>query len=113
MRTPSQAKGPSSRRAVIFLLLFLLPFAGGGTFVAYLAGSMVTTWVRAQSWQEVPARILSLDLDSSTSDGSTTYRLEATYEYAFGERLYPDLCPGNWTADSENFSIRKRGGRFS
>ncbi len=24
-----------------------------------------------------------------------------------------DLCPGNWTADSENFSIRKRGGRFS
>ena len=83
-----------NRKAVIFLVLFSLPFAGGGTFVAYLAGSMLTTWVQARGWQEVPARILSLNLKQSTSDGSTTYRLEATYEYAFGARLYTSADVG-------------------
>ena len=70
-----------TRRAVIFLMLFALPFAGGGTFVGYLAGSMLVNWARAGSWVEVPARILHTDLDVNHGDDSTTYRVEATYEY--------------------------------
>jgi hypothetical protein len=27
--------------------------------------------------------------------------------------LVHDLCPGNWSVVNENFSTRKRGGRFS
>ncbi len=68
----------SSRGAIIFLFLFALPFAGGGTFVGYLAGSTLTTWVRAQSWEEVPARISSAELDVNSGDDGTTYRVRAT-----------------------------------
>lgn len=78
----------ASRGAIIFLILFALPFAGGGTFVGYLAGSMLTTWVRAQSWQEVPARILSVELDVNHGDDSTTYRVRAVYEYEYRGQTY-------------------------
>ncbi len=67
----------TGRRAIIFLILFALPFAGVGTFVGYLAGSTLTTWVRAQSWDEVPATLLSANLVVNSGSDSTTYRVEA------------------------------------
>jgi hypothetical protein len=90
-----------SRRAVVFLILFALPFAGGGTFVGYLAGSMVTTWVRARAWDEVPARILSADLDMNRGDDSTTYRVRATYQYDYGGTSYvSDRVAGGFGSDN-------------
>jgi hypothetical protein len=77
-----------SRGAIVFLVLFALPFAGTGTFVAYLAGSMLFTWVRAQSWQEAPARILSTELDVNRDADTTTYRVRAVYEYEYGGMTY-------------------------
>lgn len=77
-----------SRSAIVFFILFALPFAGTGTFVGYLAGSMLVTWMRAQSWQEAPARILSAELDVNRDDDSTTYRVRAVYEYEYGETTY-------------------------
>lgn len=77
-----------SRGAIVFLILFALPFAGAGTFVGYLAGSMLVTWSRAQSWQEAPARILSAELDVNREDDSTTYRVRAVYEYEYGGATY-------------------------
>ncbi len=74
--------------SVIMLLLFALPFAGGGTFVGYLVGSRVAGWTSAQSWDEVPARILSADLATSRGSDTTTYRVDAFYEYAYRGELY-------------------------
>lgn len=87
-RKSGKAGKVSGRGAVIFLMLFALPFAGAGTFVGYLAASTVHTWWRAQSWQEVPARILSTDLDVNRGDDSTTYRVRAEYVYEYGGRAY-------------------------
>lgn len=73
---------------MICLLLFALPFAGVGTFVGYLAGASVSSWVRAQSWEMVPARILSANLEVSHDSDATTYRIEAVYEYAYQGELH-------------------------
>ena len=89
------------RGAIVFLVLFALPFAGGGTFVGYLAGSMLTTWVRAQSWDEVPARIVSADLDVNSGDDSTTYRVRAVYEYDYRGNTYTsDRVAGGFGSDN-------------
>ena len=96
----TKAKKPS-RRAVVFLILFALPFAGAGTFVGYLAGSMLTTWVRAQSWEEVPATILAANLDVNTGGDSTTYRVEAVYEYDYGGQRYTsDVASSSFGSDN-------------
>lgn len=49
------------RGAVIFLVVFALFLAGVGTFVGYLAATMIVDWAQAQSSDEVAARILSAD----------------------------------------------------
>jgi len=91
----------SNRRAVVFLLIFALPFAGGGTFVGYLAGSMLVDWVQAQSWDEVPARILSTDLDVNHGDDSTTYKVSAVYEYSYmGESFTSDVVSFGFGSDN-------------
>ncbi|MGD8328681.1 MAG: DUF3592 domain-containing protein [Acidobacteriota bacterium] len=78
----------SGRGAVIFLFLFALPFAGAGTFVGYLGVSGIIAWSRAQSWVEVPARIISADLDVNHGDDSTTYRVRAEFQYDWDGRSY-------------------------
>lgn len=87
-RSRKRSKKTSSWGAIVFLILFALPFAGGGTFVGYLAGSTVVTWARAQSWDEVPAHILSADLDVNSGDDSTTYRVRAVYQYNYNGDTY-------------------------
>lgn len=101
-RTQREKTGKkSSRGAIVLLFLFALPFAGGGTFVGYLAGSMLTTWVRAQSWQEVPTRILSAELDVNYGDDSTTYRVRAMYEYTYqGRTLTSDRVASGLGSDN-------------
>ncbi len=100
-KSRNEPEKKSGKRAVVFLILFALPFAGGGTFVGYLAASMLTTWVRAQSWEEVPARILSADLDVNHGDDSTTYRVRATYQYDFrGESYTSDRVASGFGSDN-------------
>ncbi len=100
MAVPEKAKKPG-RRAIIFLILFALPFAGTGTFVGYLAGSTLTTWMRAQSWDEVPATLLSANLVVNSGSDSTTYRVEATYEYNYLGRTYTsDVVSSSFGSDN-------------
>ncbi len=95
-----KAKKPG-RRAIIFLILFALPFAGVGTFVGYLAGSTLTTWARAQSWDEVPATLLSANLVVNSDSDGTTYRVEAVYEYNYLGRTYTsDVVSSSFGADN-------------
>ncbi|MCH7823544.1 MAG: DUF3592 domain-containing protein [Acidobacteria bacterium] len=91
----------TGRAAIIFLIVFALPFAGVGTFAGYLAGSTLTTWVRAQSWDQVPATLLSVNLDVNTGGDSTTYRVEALYEYNYLGRTYTsDTVSSSFGADN-------------
>lgn len=78
----------TSRGAMLILFLFATPFAGGGTLVGYLGVSMASQWWQARSWAEVPARILSADLNASQDDDSTTYSVVAEYTYEYDGRTY-------------------------
>ena len=65
------------------MALFALPFAAVGVIAGYFMVSQSLTWWSARSWVETPVTIEALDLESSTSDGSTTYEATATYRYVF------------------------------
>lgn len=69
--------------------LFLLPFAAVGTFMFYLIFSDLYGWIKMQSWEEIPARIVTANLEShSDSDGGTTYKATAQYEYVYKDKRY-------------------------
>lgn len=69
--------------------LFLLPFAAVGTFMFYLILSDLFGFIKMQSWEEVPARIVTANLEShSDSDGGTTYKTTAQYEYVYQDKRY-------------------------
>ena len=70
-----------SRRGLGCIVLFALPFIGGGLFVAGLAVRNLTRWVETQNWVATPAVIVRADLEEHTGDDSTTYEVKARYEY--------------------------------
>ena len=81
MGKSSRAK---SRGGRLFLVLFSLPFAGVGVFMAVLIGKMLYDAHRMQRWEEVSAVITHAELVVSHGDDSTTYRAEASYTYTYG-----------------------------
>jgi len=70
------------------LALFALPFAAVGVGASYFALDDVWTWARMSRWEGVPAQLASLDLAERSSDGTTTYRVRASYRYAYAGRDY-------------------------
>ena len=67
----------------------------GGVFAAigltFLFLSIIPTLYEAwqmQGWQPVQARLLDVDLKTSTSDGTTTYAVKASYRYGWRGRQY-------------------------
>lgn len=80
--------GSKSAKGGVFLALFGLPFLLGGCATGFLAVRMIVQYRAAQSWAEVPAWIQTVELDSSSSDDGTTYRVECTYRYIFNGREY-------------------------
>ena len=70
------------------LILFALPFAVVGLVAAFMAGLMLWSWAEARDWQEVPARIVQVELETHDGDDSTTYEVVARYEYEFGSETY-------------------------
>jgi hypothetical protein len=78
-----------------------LPFAAGGIFMSYLYIADLIQWTRMRTWEEVPARILSTDLEITESRTSTTnfrrtgssqrsilYKALADYEYVYQDKKY-------------------------
>lgn len=63
------------------LLLFALPFAGVGSFMAYRTGAVLWEWNEMRSWSEVPAEILAVHLDRHDGGDSVTYQVRARFRY--------------------------------
>ncbi len=71
------------------LALFGLPFFGIG--IGFLILSVIPTLFEAQQmadWPSMQGTLASARLNSSTSDGSTTYGVEATYSYQVNGTSY-------------------------
>jgi len=78
--------------------LFLLPFAAVGTFMFYLIFSDLYGFIKMQSWEEIPARIITANLEShSDSDGGTTYKATAQYEYVYQDKRYTSTRVSRYT----------------
>lgn len=74
----------SSRLSVGCLVLFALPFAAVGLFMAGQISHSLWRSNQARHWEQVPARILSTDL----VNGDDTSQVVARYEYEFGGRTF-------------------------
>jgi len=70
------------------LIVFALPFAAAGLFVAGLAGKDAWSAARMSRWEEVPAQILEAELVTSRGSDSTTYKVKARYSYRYNGRDY-------------------------
>lgn len=72
----------------IILVLFGIPFLGAGCGVSYICLRLLVRYHQSQSWVEVPAHILSLDLIEDDSGDSTTYQVVCQYEYERQDHKY-------------------------
>ena len=70
---------------VFFGAIFLS--AGSAIFLWSTVPALYDGW-RMQSWSSTEAKLLSANLDSSTSDGSTTYTATARYQYFVNGHLH-------------------------
>ena len=78
----------SSRTGVGCLMLFALPFAGGGVAALIWAAVTLLDWHQASEWVPVSAAIESIDLKQNRGDDSTTYETKATYRYDYAGQRY-------------------------
>jgi hypothetical protein len=71
------------------IALFGLPFfgVGAGVLLFLIVPTLYDGW-RMASWPATQGTLLRAELVAGSSDGSTTYRLEARYRYAVAGRSY-------------------------
>ena len=85
-----------------FLAIFGLPFflVGAGLFLMSLVPTLYDGW-RMQSWLPTDAQLLHVELITSSSSDSDTYRVEARYQYTVGSTDYVnDRVTHSTTADN-------------
>jgi hypothetical protein len=78
----------STRTGAGYLALFALPFAAVGVGALIWAVSTLLDWRAASGWVEVPAQLVSLELQEHDGDDSTTYETTATYRYDYAGQTY-------------------------
>ena len=84
-----ESKQSKPKTGVGCLILFSLPFAATGVVMTFLVAKSVVGYLDARSWEEVSAKIVSAELKrSDDSDGGTTYRAVATYDYVYHDQNY-------------------------
>jgi hypothetical protein len=79
---------PSNRTGVGCLVLFAAPFAAVGVTAFVWAASTLLEWRAASRWVEVPAQLVSLELEEHDGDDSTTYETTASYRYRYAGQTY-------------------------
>ncbi len=88
----AKQKGTGSGCLILFGSVFFL----AGCLPGFFAISQLYNSHQAQSWKQVPATLDRIDLNYSTSDGSTTYSTSGSFSYQFGGQTY--------TSDQIDFS---------
>src|SRR5262245_29631373 len=70
------------------LALFALPFAAFGVGAFVWGALTLLHWHAARGWVEVPAQLISVELEEHVDEDSTTYQATATYSYAYAGQEY-------------------------
>ncbi|WP_430459670.1 DUF3592 domain-containing protein [Thalassolituus sp. LLYu03] len=83
-RKDPRRKGPGGFVSAFLGLFFLV---GIGVFF-FTSVMPAIRWLETLSWQQVPAQIDRLELESHRGDDSTTYSVSAHYHYRFKGREY-------------------------
>ena len=78
----------SNRTGVGCLVLFALPFAAVGVGAFVWATATLLDWHAASGWVEVPAQLVSVELEEHDGDDATTYETTATYHYEYAGQTY-------------------------
>jgi len=84
-------------KSKLFLLLFALPFAGFGTWMAYSIGSECYQAAAMRDWQPVNATLLTAGYTTHRGDDSTSYKAYATYQYNYAGTRYEGSRVGLWS----------------
>jgi hypothetical protein len=69
-------------------MLFALPFAAFGLFVAGMVVRDFSTWMTVQHWAARPAELTHAELVGRHGDDGTTYRVDARYKYEVAGKTY-------------------------
>jgi hypothetical protein len=84
---------------MLFGLVFLV--IGGGFLLLGVLPNLWDAW-RMQDWVQVPAAVEALDLQTSDSDDSTTYRVAARFRYDYQGQRYTGERVGIADGGSDN-----------
>jgi len=71
-----------------FFIFFGIPFALVGIFLGIKAVGNFSDAYTMRDWQQVPAKIITVELISHDSDDSTTYSIELIYQYQISEKKH-------------------------
>jgi hypothetical protein len=70
------------------MVLFSLPFAAVGVGMAIWLAFSIHAYLKTQSWVEVPAQILHVELVAHAGDDGCTYETTAQYQYVYQKETY-------------------------
>ena len=86
---PSGPMTRQSRKQRVFMALFFTVFALAGAGMLYPLGIRpIANTIDAESWPEVPCRIISAKVESHSGDKGTTYSVNIVYAYEFNGKRY-------------------------
>lgn len=88
----------------MFLTLFSLPFAGVGVGMVFLVAWTIIIYIQQKSWVQVPAKITHTELVAHRSSKSTTYKVEASYDYEYKGKWYRGASKVSQFSGSDNIS---------
>ncbi|RLD12306.1 MAG: hypothetical protein DRI44_01075 [Chlamydiae bacterium] len=86
MKTNSKSK-KAGCFAYVFIL-FGIPFALVGIFLGIKSVKNFSDSYEMKNWEQIPSEIISVKLNENQSDKSTTYSVDAVYQYQFSGKNY-------------------------
>lgn len=93
---------------MLFLIVFSLPFIGGGAAAMYFLSiaPVYRTYVSAD-WPRVPCRIYHSDVKSHSDDDGTTYSVDIHFEYEFEGRQFTSTTYNFDSSSSSGYDSKK------
>jgi uncharacterized protein DUF3592 len=89
------------------VIIFAVPFAATGILMFFLIVSTLVKKIAVEYWEKTPAVILKVNLKTNRSSDSTTYKVEAEYQYEYDGETYTGTCVGLDNMSDNIFSFHK------